>query len=123
MTYAQHALGTFIVELEGPNHCGPVGESPREFNYEVYAQFLDCSLDSRGMLIDNLDFQRYFDSIGSTRLSCELLARQSAEYFVSLQAGCFEITVGLWGIPNRAKVSATILRKLVEVHSTPGAGI
>lgn len=79
--FFQHVTGEFSVEVGGPWHCGPNDDSPKLLNYEVLVEYQDSALDEHGFLVDNLEFKRYFNSLGYTEDSCELMAKKAAEHF------------------------------------------
>jgi hypothetical protein len=82
-TYSQHAEGTFKARtIAGTPHCGRI-DGDATFAYTVDIPFrLGCDvLDTSGFLLDNLDFQNYFDSLPAISVSCEQLARQAAHHF------------------------------------------
>lgn len=82
--FTQHARGMFKTEVGGKWHCGPDNTSPKQLVYEVTIQYPDNALDSHGFLIDNLAFQRYFDTIRYTEDSCEVLAKKAADFFAGV---------------------------------------
>ncbi len=107
--YHQYATGTFTATLTGPYHCGPNNDSdsPRTFRYEVDIRYdVAASLDARGFLLDNMEFNRYFMSITETDLSCERIAECAARYFKALVPAT--VSVQLWGVPDAARVGVTI---------------
>jgi hypothetical protein len=72
-------VGDFVMRtagVDGANHCGL--QANQEMKYEV---FIKCrapvSLDQRGFLFEQREVQQYFDDLGSTGLSCELLTCNS----------------------------------------------
>ena len=111
--YTQRANGQFTVEVEGDYHCGPNHDTPKTFAFEVELTYCDECLDERGFLLDNLTFQRYFDSIQVTDLSCERLVRKCAEYFCKLAGErFFRCVVAIWAIPNAAKIVFEVENKV-----------
>jgi hypothetical protein len=92
--FYQHVTGDFEVAIGGAYHCGPDDSSPKRLQFEVLVEYPDDALDERGFLIDNLTFQHYFNSIGYTTDSCELIAKHAGEYFCSLA------TKALWVYVN-----------------------
>jgi hypothetical protein len=82
-TFGQHASGEFTCQtVPGTPHCGKI-DGPATFSYTVDIPFSrGCDvLDAAGFLLDNLDFQRYFDNLPPIAISCENLAKQAASYF------------------------------------------
>lgn len=71
--------GSFALRALGPNHCGVDAQLTVE--YEV---FIRCSprLDSRGFLFDQLTVAHFFETIGSSTLSCEQLAEDCARRLI-----------------------------------------
>ncbi len=82
--FVQHAKGDFWVHVNGDWHCGPDPSNPKRLKYDVRIEYPNEALDCHGFLIDNLEFTRYFDSITETSDSCELLAKNAADYFCQL---------------------------------------
>lgn len=82
--FTQHAKGIFTVEVGGRWHCGPDNTSPKQLVYEVTVQYPDSALDGHGFLIDNLAFQKYFDTIRYTEDSCERIAQHATEFFCGI---------------------------------------
>ncbi len=81
--YIQRAQGKFTADVTGPFHCG-LDKSPQTFTYKVEVRWPDSALDEHGFLLDNLEFQRFFDSIGHFTESCELLARRCEQELAGL---------------------------------------
>lgn len=105
MAFTQHATDCFTVEVTGPYHCGPDDTSPRQFKFEVTIEYPDDALDEKGFLLDNLTFKQYFNSLGVTDLSCELLCRKATNDLHAMTNGrAYETQVAIWAIPNEAKV-------------------
>jgi hypothetical protein len=103
MFFTLRREGTFICELSGSIHCGllPINE----FRYQAEICVTDNGLDSQGFIMDNADIQKYFDSIGATDLSCELLACNTARHFAGVVLNnshdCVNsVKVVIWGIPT-----------------------
>lgn len=108
MAFKQEAHGSFSVHVLGENHCGPDHNSPKSFPFSVCIEYPVEALDARGFLLDNLHFRSYFDGIGQTDLSCELLARKCADDLFRATGGrCIKVTVSIWGIPDHACISFT----------------
>lgn len=82
--FIQHATGHFQVAVGGKWHCGPDNSSPKQLAYEIKIEYPDSALDSHGFLLDNLEFQKYFDSIQYTEDSCELMAWRAADHFFQM---------------------------------------
>jgi hypothetical protein len=109
MSFQQHAKGSFAVDVQGQFHCGPNHDSPKRFDFEVTIHYPANALDSQGFLLDNTAFKGYFESLGRTELSCELLAKTACEYFDSLAGDRAQsIDVAIWGIPDHARISYRI---------------
>lgn len=106
--FRQQATGHFTANVSGPTHCGPDATSPKTYPYEVEIYYTaEAQLDQNGFLLDNLTFDVYFNSIENVDVSCELLAKQAAEYLHSLaNAICPScvVRVRIWGIPERVYV-------------------
>ncbi len=81
--FIQHATGQFRLNVGGEWHCGD-GPEPKILTFDVKIEYPDTALNSHGFLIDNLEFQRYFDTIQYSEKSCELLAWQAADHFFKL---------------------------------------
>jgi hypothetical protein len=73
--------GMFSIETYGDSHCG-VGELV-DVSYEVKVKCV-CSLDHRGFLFDQLEVDKFFQSIQRTALSCEELAIKSGAGLVDM---------------------------------------
>lgn len=82
--FTQHAKGMFTVEVGGRWHCGPDNTTPKQLAYEVTIEYPDGALDTHGFLIDNLAFQKYFDTIRYTEDSCEMVASKANTFFRGL---------------------------------------
>jgi hypothetical protein len=108
MSFVQRAQGSFTVEVHGEYHCGPNHDSPKEFTYEVEIHYPEEALDENGFLLDNLFCGRYFNSLGSTELSCERLARKAAMDLHSAARMAKRTAVGIWAIPGAAKIEYTV---------------
>lgn len=67
--------GSFALQAMGPNHCGV--EERLTIEYEVFVR-CGARLDRRGFLFDQLTVAHFFESIGSSTLSCEQLAEHCA---------------------------------------------
>lgn len=112
--FSQFAKGEFSVEVVGGTHCGPNHDSPKTFNYEVDVLWPNRSLDERGFLADNLAFQEFFDSIGSTELSCELLTSWCAqEIFEICGYKPLKIAVKIWAITGSVYICCHRMRPLL----------
>ena len=111
--FEQRDSGFFMVEVEGANHCGPNHRSPKRFRYDIQIVYKHDSLDDNGFLLDNLTFKQYFRSIGRTALSCELLARKTAEDFTGQLQGrpWYRCVVSLWGGRNIAMVRYVVFNR------------
>lgn len=73
--------GNFTVKLlPNSNHCG-IKLGMNNFDYEVQIMVDDNYLDSRGFILDNGSIDEYFQNIGKTPLSCELLSREAGFHF------------------------------------------
>lgn len=80
-TYAQHASGEFSVDvMPGTKHCG-INDNRGQFRYQVDIDYTGSALDETGFLLDNTDFQRYFQALEPLSISCELFARRCAQHF------------------------------------------
>lgn len=88
--FKQHAEGTFQVDVGGRFHCGPDHTSPKTLRYKVTVTAPDSCLNEHGFLCDNQCFQQYFDGIGYTEDSCELMAWRAADHFYKMvgHEGC-----------------------------------
>lgn len=85
-TYHQHAAGTFSVNvLAGTPHCG-LDDQAAQFRYVVDIAYADGALDHNGFLLDNTDFQRYFDALQPVGISCERLADAVSAHFFAVLA-------------------------------------
>lgn len=85
--FSQQAKGEFQVEVvKGTHHCG-VDDRRGQFKYEVTVLFHANPLNEYGFLLDNTDFQHYFQNLGPVDISCELLAERSANDFLNLLKG------------------------------------
>src|SRR4051812_42915223 len=104
--FKQYAKGSFTCGISGLYHCGPDDTSPKRFDYEVELRYPATALDERGFLLDNLDFRHYFESLGASSVSCELLAKQACEYFYREAGGrAVAIEVSIWGLPGEVRIS------------------
>ncbi len=86
MKYTQTAVGSFSIGVvPGTNHCGP-NSTRCEMSYSVDIKWNDSPLDSRGFLLDNLWFGRFFNDFYHCRLkiSCEQFAGEIAKQILSL---------------------------------------
>ncbi len=82
--FTQHATGMFDIEVGGQWHCGPDTNPRQRFSFEVTIEYPDSALDGHGFLIDNLAFQKYFDTLRYTEDSCEMVAMKANAFFRSL---------------------------------------
>ena len=102
-------MGEFQIETFGDFHCSTLPR-PR-VQYHVHIDATDESLDQRGFLFDQLDCPTYFDHIGRSDLSCELLARKAAQELSGMilkenpHATLLQITVLLSPEPFEVKVT------------------
>lgn len=118
-TFQQYVRGLFTIAVTGPYHCGPDHTSPKEFGYEVTLHYPNDALDAEGFLQDNLEFIRYTDeyfvNLGTTDLSCELLARKCALDLCGLSLACCKaVKASIWPISNKVKVE--YLHPKDEIH-------
>jgi hypothetical protein len=82
-TYHQHASGEFSVDvIAGMKHYG-LNDKRGQFRYQVDIDYTFGALDSNNFLLDNTDFQRYFQTLPPVSVSCERLAEMSADHFLS----------------------------------------
>lgn len=83
MVFAQHAAGDFVVKtVPATSHCGRTSGNGH-FRYCVDINYhSDAALDEHGFLLDNLDFQDYFDSLSDVKISCERMAQEAVNYFI-----------------------------------------
>lgn len=107
--FHQYTRGAFTIAVTGAYHCGPNHDSPKDFEYEVTTHYGNDALDHDGFLQDNLLFiascKEYFNGLGETELSCELLARQTAIDLCSRSPDlCKGVKVAIWPISNMVKV-------------------
>jgi hypothetical protein len=72
--------GDFVIKTRGNHHCGT--SSTLEMHYTLTVLADANSTDQRGFLFDQLRVQDYFESLGSTRLSCEKLCQRSCHDLV-----------------------------------------
>jgi hypothetical protein len=80
-SWNQHASGEFSVDIvAGTKHCG-LDDSRGHFRYEVNLCYTGDALDSNRFLLDNTDFQRYFQGLGPIGISCEEVARGACQHF------------------------------------------
>src|SRR5579864_223379 len=69
-SFTLNRRGTFQMILTfGNNHCGTVPNL--KVNYSLSVTCTPDSLDSRGFLFDQVEVDRYFQSLRQTDLSCE----------------------------------------------------
>jgi hypothetical protein len=118
--YEQYATGEFTAPVAGLEHCGPDNVSPKKFAYEVLIKYERPKLDRRGMLVDNLAFEKYFTALGTITDSCELIARKAAIDFMNMALALCpncSVTVSVWGIPGRAKVAYLASPKHPRAHT------
>lgn len=82
MKFRQHAAGDFTCRVvPGTPHCGK-DEGTGHFRYCVDVTYHNkAALDDNGFLLDNLDFQRWFDGLGPVSISCEALAIEACKHF------------------------------------------
>lgn len=67
--------GEFSLDTTGEYHCSTMAH-PR-IKYRVFIRATCDVLDERGFMLDQLDCPRYFNSIQTTNLSCELLTEKA----------------------------------------------
>lgn len=93
------------MEVKGDFHCGMDQTSPKIFNWEVEICWSDSALDERGFLLDNMDFRKYFNTLGVTADSCELLVLKAAKhYWAEVSARAQKVTVSV-RVPGLAKIT------------------
>lgn len=68
--------GEFGIQTYGDNHCGTTDAFKIRYHLTC-----ECGnkLDNRGFLFDQINIQNFFESIGRTQLSCELLTIKCLE--------------------------------------------
>jgi hypothetical protein len=102
--------GEFTAYLvPGTPHCG-IGEGKtKTFTYDAWVCLDDNGLDSRGFVIDNSEFKKYFDGISRLDISCETLCKQAATHLYKMAAVTkprkkyvTEVCVQIWGLPGEA---------------------
>lgn len=80
--FTLNRTGAFLISTFGDTHCGTVE------NLQVYYDFKTTvsadSIDARGFLFDQMNVKRFFDSLKSTSLSCELLTLSCARQLLKL---------------------------------------
>jgi hypothetical protein len=79
-TLTMRRKGQTVVDTFGPNHCGLADRLV--VTYECEITILAEALDSRGFMIDQLEINTAFQSIGKTSLSCELLSKEMARVVI-----------------------------------------
>lgn len=85
-SYAQHASGEFSVDVvPGTKHCG-INDSRGQFKYQVDIEYTKSALDANQFLLDNTDFQRYFQALAPLDVSCEAFATRCADHFAECLA-------------------------------------
>ncbi len=103
--FKQQADGQFSVEVKGDFHCGPDHSSPKIFNWEVEICWADSALDQRGFLLDNMEFRKYFNTLGVTEDSCELLVLKAAKhYWTEVRDRAQNVSVSVH-VPGLAKIT------------------
>ena len=70
-TLTMDRKGKFQVYAYGPNHCGV--DNWLAIQYRVICECTPDSLDKRGFLFDQINVDKFFQSIGRTKRSCESL--------------------------------------------------
>jgi hypothetical protein len=83
-TYHQHSSGEFTINVVArTKHCG-INDARCSFKYRVDIDYSSsAALDSNDFLLDNLDFADYFAGLGPVTVSCERLATNAAEHFIT----------------------------------------
>lgn len=72
--------GAFILAVNGQNHCGLHSGDQRVLcEYSLVVECAASTLDARGFLFEQTTIQKYFDSLDSTKHSCEVLSIKCAE--------------------------------------------
>jgi hypothetical protein len=82
MEFKQHASSDFVCTIvKGTPHCGK-DENTGHFRYCVDIVYTSpAALDANRFLLDNLDFQTYFDGLHDIEVSCEQLAIDACRHF------------------------------------------
>jgi hypothetical protein len=91
----------------GTPHCGMGDGQTKKFNYEAWVTIDDDGLDDDGFVIDNKEFQEYFEQQRVLRHSCEMVCRDAARHFFKRASGrgrqhIHEVCVRIWGLPEKA---------------------
>lgn len=67
--FTLHRAGEFLLNADGPNHCGIANRF--QVQYDLTVTCTADSLDSRGFLFDQVAVATYFSKPQWTDLSCE----------------------------------------------------
>lgn len=103
--FKQFADGSFSIDVKGEFHCGVDNDSPKIFNWEVEICWSDSALDERGFLLDNMAFRKYFNTLGVTTDSCELLVLKAAKhYWAEVRDRAQTVSVSIQ-VPGLAKIT------------------
>jgi hypothetical protein len=73
--------GKFHIETYGPNHCGTMPELDVKYDVRIECK---AAVDGRGFLFDQVQVDRFFQTVKKTGLSCENLCMTCAEALVDL---------------------------------------
>jgi hypothetical protein len=69
--------GEFRIQQNGDSHCGVHNLNGILVRYEVVAE-CEYVLDDRGFLFEQRNIDNFFQSLRSTRKSCEVLTKKTA---------------------------------------------
>lgn len=74
--------GEFTIRTRGDAHCG-IGEPTQAVRYSVEVE-CEHKLDDRGFLFEQRNVDAFFQSLGSTKRSCELLTEKCANTLIRM---------------------------------------
>lgn len=70
--------GRFRLRVRGDAHCGVTSTGELQCGYALVVSASAAGLDAQGFLVEQVSVDRFFQELGETTLSCELLVIECA---------------------------------------------
>lgn len=107
-TLTMNRNGEFLINATGPTHCGVAEDLVIKYNMVCVCS---TKLDTRGFLFEQLNVDKFFQSLKKTRLSCEKLTmscvKQLMKQIKSENPACVIHRVDLTLSPEPHKAAMT----------------